>query len=175
MWKPPNLTVKVNSPNRFTMQVGLNSKGNWPTNARTQVAVWNREWEIHDPAMFVLREITANSPKGRKSLGIREWIRALCGTWHDRDINASKNILAVGLDRLVQGSLALAREESQKADPSKYHIILMDYQMPIMDGGNASKYSNSRLISCRLSLQWWHDYGRREYQRGYARLLYQAW
>ncbi|WP_373279746.1 zinc ribbon domain-containing protein [Moraxella atlantae] len=43
----------------------------------------------------------SSRPKSRADLPIREWTCAKCGTWHDRYINASKNILAVGLDRLA--------------------------------------------------------------------------
>jgi len=47
--------------------------------------------------------ISRNSPKGMDGLGIREWTCAECGALHDRDINAAKNILALGHESLAVG------------------------------------------------------------------------
>jgi len=45
--------------------------------------------------------VSDNSPKGLSGLGIREWQCNDCGTIHDRDVNASLNILALGCKSLA--------------------------------------------------------------------------
>ena len=42
-------------------------------------------------------------PKGIAGLGIREWTCSECGSVHDRDVNAARNILARGHARLAVG------------------------------------------------------------------------
>ena len=51
--------------------------------------------------------LSDSRPKGIAGLGIREWTCSECGVTHDRDINAAKNILALGHERLAVGIPAL--------------------------------------------------------------------
>jgi putative transposase len=47
--------------------------------------------------------IPASSPKGMGALGIRRWDCSDCGASHDRDVNAARNILRVGLKHQPPG------------------------------------------------------------------------
>lgn len=46
--------------------------------------------------------LPASRPRGIAGLGIREWI-CECGVTHDRDVNAARNILALGHERPGEG------------------------------------------------------------------------
>jgi putative transposase len=48
-----------------------------------------------------------SGPKGIAGLGIRAWTCGACGTVHDRNVNAAKNILAAGRRRLAEGIPAI--------------------------------------------------------------------
>ena len=44
-------------------------------------------------------------PRGIAGLGIRRWTCDDCGSVHDRDVNAARNIVRAGLRTLVEGAL----------------------------------------------------------------------
>lgn len=49
--------------------------------------------------------LPSSRPRGIADLGKRMWACDNCGADHDRDVNAAKNILRVGLDTLAEGAL----------------------------------------------------------------------
>jgi putative transposase len=58
-----------------------------------------------------------SGPQGIAGLGIRAWTCGECGTVHDRNVNAAKNILAAGRRRLAEGIPALGAGGRQTPSP----------------------------------------------------------
>lgn len=60
-------------------------------------------------------------PKGQRELGVRRWTCSCCGSEHDRDVNAAKNILRTGLkarSKQSSGAEAKAGEPPVNEAPS---------------------------------------------------------
>jgi putative transposase len=72
-----------------------------------RAGVWFEEVDEAYSTQTCSRCKSRTGPLGPEGLGIREWTCSHCGARHDRDINAARNILAVGHGRLAEGIRAL--------------------------------------------------------------------
>ena len=62
----------------------------------------------------------ASRPRGIADLGIRAWECSECGASHDRDVNAARNILDLGLSALTKSQLrVLAGSHQPPAEESR--------------------------------------------------------
>ena len=89
-----------------------------------------------------------SGPKGLQGLGIRGWTCSDCGSKHDRDVNAARNILQVGMRRAVEGPLGpqsvedaarniLARGLARLAEgtPPEEGLKDVEVRVPVLQGG----------------------------------------
>lgn len=53
-------------------------------------------------------------PRGIAGLGIREWTCGGCGATHDRDVNAARNILRLGLETLAEGAAQMRSSQDHQ-------------------------------------------------------------
>lgn len=72
--------------------------------AGTLVRVVNESYSTQDCSACGAR----NGPKGQSGLDIRQWTCSTCGVLHDRDVNASRNILLRGQVQLALESIELS-------------------------------------------------------------------
>jgi putative transposase len=69
------------------------------------------------------------------SLSARHWTCPGCGAWHDRDINAAKNILAAGLAVSACGADVRHLETSPVHSAMKQEPRLVTAGIPVLQGG----------------------------------------
>jgi transposase len=69
---------------------------------------------VEVPSKFSTKTCAAcgslSGPTGYTGLSVRQWVCAVCGTAHDRDINAAVNTLVAGVGTTPEGHRKVALE-----------------------------------------------------------------
>ncbi|BCL79198.1 transposase [Ktedonobacteria bacterium brp13] len=80
---------------------------------RQSVLVKIDQWFPSSKTCYECKQVVEDLP-----LDVREWTCPACGAWHERDINAARNILAEGLSvSACGGSVRPVRVNARQATP----------------------------------------------------------
>ncbi len=89
----------------------LEYKSQWY--GRTAVSI--DRWYPSSKTCYDCKHVVEDLP-----LDVREWVCPKCGVWHDRDLNASRNILAEGLSvSACGGGVRPARAQARTGNPQR--------------------------------------------------------
>ena len=103
----------------FTRQ--LEYKAKWYGRTLVKIDRWYPSSKTCSDCGHVLDTLT---------LDVREWVCPWCGAWHDRDINAARNILAVGLTASDCGG------NGRRDEVRAFHAVSVEAVNPLREEGN---------------------------------------
>ena len=97
MMKKHKLAKSITDVSWYEFSRQLQYKAEWYGRKLIKIDTWFPSSQIYSNCGF---------RDGKKPLSIRQWICPQCGTHHDRDINAAKNILIEGMKTAENAGLA---------------------------------------------------------------------